>query len=306
LDPRVLQDETGVYKNLLQETAHRAGLKLPAYTTVRSGPGHSPVFASTVELAGMSFAGDPAKTKKQAEKNAAMAAWSSLKQSKQSTLAAPEGILFPWPCTSRSSRLTEQNATILAVPEAHKEPAGVDEQEHVLVARVLAALKSREGNSDGKSAATLPKHCGTGSSVRTLPNQPPLYRHQWRPLNAPARPPMLGALHPTAGPKILPVLHQPSSSSTAELVRLLERVMVMNNRAAGAIPPSPCYYSPATALPYHHGGAPRSFAAGGFHAPAVSVRSVIPVCAAPPPAPVAARKEERSGPASTAEAGKSV
>jgi dsRNA-specific ribonuclease len=94
LDARVLQDETGVYKNLLQETAHRAGLKLPAYTTVRSGPGHSPVFASTVELAGMSFAGDPAKTKKQAEKNAAMAAWSSLKQSKQSTLAAPKESCF--------------------------------------------------------------------------------------------------------------------------------------------------------------------------------------------------------------------
>lgn len=78
------QDETGVYKNLLQETAHRAGLKLPAYTTVRSGPGHSPVFSSTVELAGLSFAGDPARTKKQAEKNAAMAAWSSLKQSTSS------------------------------------------------------------------------------------------------------------------------------------------------------------------------------------------------------------------------------
>lgn len=73
-----------MYKNLLQETAHRAGLKLPAYTTVRSGPGHSPVFSSTVELAGLSFAGDPARTKKQAEKNAAMAAWSSLKQSTSS------------------------------------------------------------------------------------------------------------------------------------------------------------------------------------------------------------------------------
>ncbi|KAM3276572.1 hypothetical protein ACQJBY_044783 [Aegilops geniculata] len=73
LTARVL-DETGVYKNLLQETAHRAGLKLPAYTTVRSGPGHSPVFASSVELAGLSFAGEAARTKKQAEKNAAMTA----------------------------------------------------------------------------------------------------------------------------------------------------------------------------------------------------------------------------------------
>ena len=75
------QDETGVYKNLLQETSHRAGLKLPVYTTVRSGPGHGPVFSCTVELAGMSFTGEPAKTKKQAQKNAALAAWSALKKS---------------------------------------------------------------------------------------------------------------------------------------------------------------------------------------------------------------------------------
>ncbi|KAL8538532.1 hypothetical protein ACS0TY_000521 [Phlomoides rotata] len=79
LTARVL-DETGVYKNLLQETAHRAGLKLPVYTTVRSGPGHVPVFTSTVEIAGMSFSGEAAKTKKQAEKNAAISAWSSLKR----------------------------------------------------------------------------------------------------------------------------------------------------------------------------------------------------------------------------------
>ena len=70
-----------MYKNLLQETAHKAGLKLPVYTTIRSGPGHVPVFTSTVEIAGMNFTGDSAKTKKQAEKNAAVAAWSTLKQS---------------------------------------------------------------------------------------------------------------------------------------------------------------------------------------------------------------------------------
>ncbi|PON95429.1 Double-stranded RNA-binding domain containing protein [Trema orientale] len=79
LTARVL-DETGIYKNLLQETAHRAGLKLPVYTTVRSGPGHVPTFTCTVELAGMNFTGEPAKTKKQAEKNAAIAAWSALNQ----------------------------------------------------------------------------------------------------------------------------------------------------------------------------------------------------------------------------------
>lgn len=77
-----MKDETGIYKNLLQETAHRAGLNLPVYTTVRSGPGHVPIFTCTVELAGMNFTGEAAKTKKQAEKNAAIAAWSALKRSK--------------------------------------------------------------------------------------------------------------------------------------------------------------------------------------------------------------------------------
>lgn len=65
---------------MLQETAHRAGINLPVYTTVRSGPGHVPVFSCTVELAGMTFSGEPAKAKKQAQKNAAIAAWSALKQ----------------------------------------------------------------------------------------------------------------------------------------------------------------------------------------------------------------------------------
>lgn len=53
---------------------------MPQYTTFRSGLGHLPVFTGTVELAGITFTGEPAKNKKQAEKNAAMAAWSSLKQ----------------------------------------------------------------------------------------------------------------------------------------------------------------------------------------------------------------------------------
>lgn len=65
---------------MLQETAHRAGLNLPVYTTIRSGPGHVPNFSCTVEIAGMHFVGDPARTKKQAQKNAAMAAWSALRK----------------------------------------------------------------------------------------------------------------------------------------------------------------------------------------------------------------------------------
>ncbi|KAL9341653.1 hypothetical protein Peur_064978 [Populus x canadensis] len=115
-------DETGVYKNLLQETAHRAGLKLPVYTTIRSGPGHVPVFSCTVELAGMSFTGEPARTKKQAQKNAAMAAWSSLKRLVQhSTL----------PSNSSTSSPVEAKRSS-------------EEQEQVVIARILASLQPAE------------------------------------------------------------------------------------------------------------------------------------------------------------------
>ncbi|KAM1272642.1 hypothetical protein ACFX13_034242 [Malus domestica] len=114
LAARVL-DETGVYKNLLQETAHRAGLNLPVYTTVRSGPGHVPVFSCTVELAGMSFTGQPARTKKQAQKNAATAAWAALK------------------------RLAQRGSSSSSV-----EPRGNEEQEQVIIARILGSLRPSE------------------------------------------------------------------------------------------------------------------------------------------------------------------
>lgn len=122
LAARVL-DETGVYKNLLQETAHRAGLNLPIYTTVRSGPGHVPVFTCTVELAGLSFSGEPAKTKKQAQKNAAMAAWSTLKQ------------------------LAQRDSSSSTSPCSPSESEGGEEQEQVVIARVLASIQPTEAKS---------------------------------------------------------------------------------------------------------------------------------------------------------------
>ncbi|XP_042498024.1 double-stranded RNA-binding protein 3-like isoform X2 [Macadamia integrifolia] len=121
LTARVL-DETGVYKNLLQETAHRAGLNLPVYTTVRTGPGHLPIFTCTVELAGMNFTGEPGKTKKQAEKNAAMAAWSSLKQ---------------MPSLGSSSH-------------THKDSESSEEHEQVVVTKVLSNFRPKDENKSAR------------------------------------------------------------------------------------------------------------------------------------------------------------
>ncbi|XP_044465809.1 double-stranded RNA-binding protein 5-like isoform X2 [Mangifera indica] len=119
LTARVL-DETGIYKNLLQETAHRAGLNLPVYTTVRSGPGHVPIFTCSVELAGMSFTGEPAKTKKQAEKNAAIAAWSALKR------------------MPNLDSLTKKDT------ENH------EEQDQAIVARVLSSFRPKDENRNSR------------------------------------------------------------------------------------------------------------------------------------------------------------
>uniref|UniRef100_A0ACD5TNU0 Uncharacterized protein n=1 Tax=Avena sativa TaxID=4498 RepID=A0ACD5TNU0_AVESA len=128
LAARIL-DETGVYKNLLQEVAQRVGAPLPSYTTERSGLGHLPVFTCTVELAGIIFTGDHAKNKKQAEKNAASAAWSSLKQ-----LARQEA-----------------NST--------NESENSEEQEQIRIARALLnyRLKEKMAMANNPHASPFPK-----------------------------------------------------------------------------------------------------------------------------------------------------
>eukprot|EP00270_Netrium_digitus_P014706 TRINITY_DN5056_c0_g1_i2.p1 TRINITY_DN5056_c0_g1~~TRINITY_DN5056_c0_g1_i2.p1 ORF type:complete len:508 (+),score=74.25 TRINITY_DN5056_c0_g1_i2:244-1767(+) len=123
----VSDDTTGICKNLLQETAQKAGVPLPNYSTTRSGPGHLPVFTCTVEIAGLHFVGDAARTKKQAEKNAAMAAWSDLK-----TYALKR---FP--------SFSVEAAKDLSL-----------ELEQTFIAKVLAQIATDESNPFSKTTAT--------------------------------------------------------------------------------------------------------------------------------------------------------
>ncbi|KAF8403449.1 hypothetical protein HHK36_011553 [Tetracentron sinense] len=74
------QDDSGLYKNLLQELALKEGFSLPIYKTLRSGASHLPTFFSTVEIELDIFHGKAAKTKKQAEMNAAKVAYYGLKE----------------------------------------------------------------------------------------------------------------------------------------------------------------------------------------------------------------------------------
>ncbi|KAK6912938.1 Double-stranded RNA-binding domain [Dillenia turbinata] len=117
------------------EVALNTGLKLPVYTTVRSGPGHIPIFTCTVELAGLNFKGEPAKTKKQAEKNAAIAAWSALKQGSGSLL----------------NRTTEAR----------------EEQDQANVARVLSNFRSKDDIKPSRGKRII-KVGGPSSSSNSL------------------------------------------------------------------------------------------------------------------------------------------
>ncbi|XP_022980603.1 double-stranded RNA-binding protein 1-like isoform X2 [Cucurbita maxima] len=79
-----VQEDSGLYKNLLQEMAQKKGLGLPVYSTSQSGEIHVPVFVSTVKIGEANFEGEQSRTKKQAEMSAAKAAYMSIKEGSQS------------------------------------------------------------------------------------------------------------------------------------------------------------------------------------------------------------------------------
>ncbi|KAF4350718.1 hypothetical protein G4B88_000856 [Cannabis sativa] len=75
-------DESRVYKNLLQELVQREDLSTPVYKTIKRGEPHKPIFFTSVELDGEIFHGKAAKSKKQAELDAARAAYVALQERK--------------------------------------------------------------------------------------------------------------------------------------------------------------------------------------------------------------------------------
>ncbi|XP_017238811.1 double-stranded RNA-binding protein 1 isoform X2 [Daucus carota subsp. sativus] len=76
-----------LYKNILQELAQSEGFIFPVYKTENSGEPHNPSFISTVEVEGEMFQGTVAKSKKQAESNAARVAYTAFMERKRSRTA---------------------------------------------------------------------------------------------------------------------------------------------------------------------------------------------------------------------------
>ncbi|KAF2536266.1 hypothetical protein F2Q68_00018688 [Brassica cretica] len=255
LTARVL-DETGIYKNLLQETAHRAGLDLPVYTSVRSGPGHVPTFSCTVELAGMRFNGESAKTKKQAEKNAAIAAWFSLRK---------------MPTSLDSERGEEKEREVVARVLSRFRPKEVRrrEQHHSRRrairqdTRDMLCEKLRLINPYTNEASSSVKHHQTLLPPRLWPSTTNL--QQQSKVKS-----LLEKSQEHAGLK----QRSPDDAKPEMIIKSFPLSSSMERRN--------CY---SKLLPF-----PETFA-GGFGlnhqklAPAVHMRSVIPVCSAPPPKP---------------------
>lgn len=82
----VVQHESGLCKNLLQEFAQKNGYPLPQYKIMRQGEEHSLVFTATVEIAGVSYSGGGAKSKKEAEIKAARTALLAIQASQPGNL----------------------------------------------------------------------------------------------------------------------------------------------------------------------------------------------------------------------------
>ncbi|XP_060201032.1 double-stranded RNA-binding protein 1-like [Lycium barbarum] len=70
------------YKSFLQELAQHEEICLPEYRTTGVGEPHNLTFLSSVEIEGEIFRGDGAKSKKQAEENAAKVAYTALTKCK--------------------------------------------------------------------------------------------------------------------------------------------------------------------------------------------------------------------------------
>ncbi|KAK3036168.1 hypothetical protein RJ639_029905 [Escallonia herrerae] len=102
------QNDSCSYKNLLQEYAQKEGRALPTYETIRSGELPHPKFYSSVEVEGEIFHGNAAKTRKQAEFNAAKAAYTALMERK-----------LPFPPVSVSLILRQDSGVHSSLRQAH-------------------------------------------------------------------------------------------------------------------------------------------------------------------------------------------
>jgi len=252
-------DETGIYKNLLQETAHRAGLDLPMYTSVRSGSCHFPGFSCTVELAGMTFTGESAKTKKQAEKNAAIAAWSSLK--KMSSLDSQDEEKEQEAVARVLSRFKPKEVRRRETTNQWRRRTSQQDSNKDLLIERLRWINLLTNQASSSSSTSTPNQHKNSSFISLIPPPPP-----------------------PKSSKILPFIQQYKDRSSqeaktetaTEMINSKAKVNETSTRLSKQMP-----FSDMNRYNFVGGCSVNPYSL----APAVQMRSVIPVFAAPPPKP---------------------
>ncbi|XP_048422432.1 double-stranded RNA-binding protein 4-like isoform X2 [Pyrus x bretschneideri] len=131
----VQEDDSGLFKNLLQELIQKEGFSIPIYSSRMSGEPHIPVFVSSVEIEGETFMGQEARSKKLAELSAAKVAYYTLRERKSSQL--------PLVLSSRKG----QEASEILSSSSQSNPASVQHQQ---VRRNAHAILSPNTNTKEK------------------------------------------------------------------------------------------------------------------------------------------------------------
>ncbi|GMH23015.1 hypothetical protein Nepgr_024858 [Nepenthes gracilis] len=129
------------FKILLQEFVQSEYSCLPKYNTSQSGPSHMPLFVSTVEIRGDYFQGQEAKTKKQAEMNAAKVAYTTLRERgtksrndiNKEIISAPQNLNIKQATnlTDEACKVAVESVTIMKRPE----PVSASNQDTIVTAK---------------------------------------------------------------------------------------------------------------------------------------------------------------------------
>ncbi|XP_057778870.1 double-stranded RNA-binding protein 1-like [Salvia miltiorrhiza] len=177
----VIQEDKGLYKNLLQELAQKKGLMCPSYETVSSGFSHKPIFVSTVEIGSDSFQGCEAKTRKQAEMKAAEAAYYALTKGVPPTNSMNVSPMNTHPFADNLSQniqptaTTEKQQNIQATATTEKHQVATDEDGPLNAKRAKSSPEDVDVTVNAHLHSNPPSHDTTSAEPvpePTADNQP--------------------------------------------------------------------------------------------------------------------------------------
>ncbi|XP_074557574.1 double-stranded RNA-binding protein 1-like isoform X2 [Curcuma longa] len=149
------QDDCIIYKSLLQEFVQKEGLPMPKYNTMSYGESHVPTFSATVEIKGKLFQGDAAKTKRQAEMNAAKIAYSYLYQSRSSRLSSHLSSILEEHMESEPAASTLEPIINTNSSNTEGEHDHVQEQEPGSAIKIGEILQADHGHAKNQESASV-------------------------------------------------------------------------------------------------------------------------------------------------------